>query len=80
MATSMTNDPGSRAKASDPFSEIPFASEEKNHVRRTWLHCRVMETLETDRGGGYRWDPTQYMPIPVEKDGEPGVAFARTRG
>lgn len=63
-----------------PFADVPTGDEDQGHVRRTWLRYRVMATLDTDRGGGYRWDPSEYQPIPVEQDGEAGFAFAKVRG
>lgn len=64
--------------ACGPFADLPTDGHE-GHVRRTWLRYRVMATLEMERGGGYRWDPSEYQPIPVDEDGEPGFAFAKVR-
>lgn len=64
---------------SGPFADLPTDSREEGHVRRTWLRYRVMATLDVERGGGYRWNPSEYQPIPVEEDGETGFAFAKVR-
>jgi hypothetical protein len=62
-----------------PFADLPTQEPEEGHVRDTWLRFRVMATIDLDRGGGYRWDPSAYRPIPVEQDGEDGFAFAKVR-
>lgn len=83
MVTMNASRPDPSAPSNDahgPFADLPSFDGDEGHVRRTWLRFRVMATLDHDRGGGYRWDPSEYRPIPVqEDDGEDGFAFAKIR-
>jgi hypothetical protein len=47
------------------------------YVRETWLHMRVLENADTDAGGGYRIDPSDYVPVELEKDGVTQLVFAK---
>jgi hypothetical protein len=79
MNASLTEDSAPCDEPLGPFADMTDHDAGEGHVRRTWLRYRVMATLEMDRGGGYRWDPSEYRPIPVEEDGETGFAFAKVR-
>lgn len=48
------------------------------HVRNAWLNLRVFDNVNADLGGGYAFDPSDYVPVPVEQNGETTVVFART--
>lgn len=48
------------------------------HVRNAWLNMRIVAHVDAIAGGGYAFDPSDYAPVPVERDGEKTVVFART--
>ncbi|PSG96859.1 hypothetical protein BRD56_08765 [Thermoplasmatales archaeon SW_10_69_26] len=49
-----------------------------DHVRKAWLRLRICDHVDAGRGGGYAFDPSDYAPVPLHRDGETTVVFART--